>query len=179
MDLANLKVSSHARKRYGERINKHGTKAIDYFKEILPLSNPVGKIIGDDNRLADCYLYENKKIIVRNNEVVTIVIPKHNSSENRKKIQHKLCKVYRSELNRLIRDENKQRKYLIDLKMLSEIEIAELNYKIYKSRSPSVKLACQSRIVAIKQTIQQYEIDLKELYKEKSYISSRLAESHN
>ncbi|MEK4907507.1 hypothetical protein [Niallia sp. FSL M8-0099] len=179
LEVTKLKVSGHARKRYGERINEHGVKAIDYFKRVLPLSEYIGKIIGDDNKIADCYLYENKKIIVRGNEVISVVIPNHEAGSHRKNIQRKLAKVFKTELKKLIKNESKHERYILELKMESEIEIAELKYKMYKAKSLSTKLACQSRITAIQQTIYQYEQELKDLYKEKSYISSRLAESYN
>lgn len=166
-----IKISDHAKKRFKQRVKSENVSIRDFCRNAVLDGEYIGLIIGDDGNLAHCYLYKDYKVLIADYTVVSIV-PKNKTSDSCKNIKSKLHNVYKVELNKLIRKSKSYEKYILELKLEAEIEIAELNYRIHKTKSPSIKMVCEARIIAIKESIKEYEEELHEMYKSKSQISN-------
>lgn len=91
-----------------------------------------------------------------------------------KPIQNKVFELIHKEIRKLERKENARIRYLNSLTYDCQVEIAELNRRIFRTKSITVKQSCEARIAAINHTIKEYQQEIKEIQDEKRRISRAL-----
>lgn len=163
-------LSSHALKRIRERsanANITNKKAFEYCMKIIRDGEYLGKTMCSEDKLSDTYIYKKERLCVRDKEIITYISTARSPYEP---IKEKILKTYKAELNRLRKASQTRERYLDNLKMESEVEIAEMKLRIHRARTEATKLSCQARIKAIEISLNEYEAELKEIYKNKSIV---------
>ena len=149
-----LHAQDEAVKKFGVR-PKH---AEEWVRSKLSKARFISDILSEDGNLCRLYATERISIVLdmRENKVVT-VYPRHRAPESlRQRIESMIAK----ELRKLKRHETAlERKYRLPKAEL-EVEKAELNLRLLKTKSEAVKLACQARINAIDQRIAEMDEEI-------------------
>lgn len=166
-NLKTLKISSHAVKRSIERFNrKDATDAFNYCKCLLGSAKYMGLSVCEFGNKS--HLYQAGRVAIHLDinlsEIVTLYqIDKKTyiPEEIPFPLKNKLVKLYEVEINKYKRQENRMNKQLEEMKLNLNLEIAQLQLKIHRTKSAAVKNSCLARIKAISEYLMENELEIK------------------
>lgn len=174
LDISSIRVSTHAYNRYLERFKtKYNKRSLEHvsvvIKSALGLSQLVGRKRDENGKegyllVAKDVLGSGMKIILADDlKTVLTVMPQEKMALPDPKeaalttiyvpLQTKVNELYAKEYRKLERLERQLEKKTITAEYELNYEIAALKLRMFKTRSDSVKLACQARINAIEQEL--------------------------
>lgn len=163
MDLNKIKLTKHSAQRVRERLKAKSGEELKVIKDLLKNSTYMG--VGCDENGVKCYLYINGKvrIMADNDSWIRTVIVESNVNYP---LKEKLSEIWFKEIRKLNRKIRTREKYVKDFELNANIELAELKLRLHKTKSTSVKLACEARIKAITETVRNYNREIVEYYRE-------------
>jgi hypothetical protein len=157
-----VQMTDHAYQRAVERFNmaednkKH---ILNYFKSILKDARLIGEVICEKGNKS--ILYANRRIaIYLSPDLKKIYTVNKFESVTYEPIKNIVSEILAKEIRKLTRVENARVKKLELIKVESEVDIAELRCRAFKTKSPSVKVACKARIKAIEEYIDELENEI-------------------
>jgi hypothetical protein len=171
LDVTQIKFSNHAIMRAKERFNMHQKDAIPYFRSILKQSKYIGVIEdSDNNRSGQLFAYKRMAIHL-SMDCKTVLTVYKADTVTYEPLKDKVLELHKKRFNHCTITERAKQKRLEQLKLESEVEIAECKLRQYKTKSTAVRNACEARILAIKQSLLEYQHDIEELQSEKRRIA--------
>lgn len=169
--ISNINFSDHSFVRIGERLNIKDTKqAKGTIKSMLKKAKCIGLVTDEEGRESVLYAHGRTGIHISPdlNKVITVIRQDVVSFEP---IKNKMTELLEKEIRKLTRKENARVRQLTELKYEAKCEVAELELRSFRSRSQSVKMACQSRIKAIEISLEQLEQEITEIRNLKRQVS--------
>ncbi|QSF43483.1 hypothetical protein [Paenibacillus tianjinensis] len=204
LDFKTLEIDDHAVRRVEERFKRKGrNEALNYCKCLLGQSRYIGETTCERGNRAHMFVAPNKvaiyltldyheiKTIMKVNDKPFLIYDNDkdvNAEENDKTentstelfssdnpLQEKLIKLYQVEFRKIGRVETKVSREVNEEKLKLDIEISELKYRLYKSRSAKVKNQCEKRIEEVQSVIIKNNLRLKKVEDDKRKIAKALA----
>lgn len=176
MNVEQLKITNHALKRVKERFNlKDGSKQaiLNYCKGQLKHAKRIGIVISEDGKEAVLYAIGRQGYYLSLDETEIITVMRHEKITC-DTIKDKIKEISERELRKLDRKEKSKRKYLELAILEANLELSELKYRLYKTRSKAVKMACQARIKALEMRLQELKDEINQIKKEKTKIAKSM-----
>jgi hypothetical protein len=171
VDVLNIKFTNHALQRAKERFNKSPKEAIPYFRSVLKEAKYIG-IIEDSESNKSGQLFANKRIAIHLSMDCNAVLTVYKADTvTYEPLKDKVLELHKKKFNHCTITERAKQKRLDMLKLETEVEIAECKLRLHKTKSNAVKLACEARIKAIKQSLLEYQHEIEELQSEKRRIA--------
>lgn len=171
LNTKQINMSDHAYKRAAERLNlKDKNVALGHIRSALRRGKRIGHVTSEDGKLSVLYAHGRTGIYLTPDLKTVVTVTKH-EVVTYEPLKHKLVSLHEKELRKLTRTEQARLRYLTDLKHDCDVEIAELKRRIHKTRSRNVKLQCEIRIKAIKQSIEEYENEIVELRSQRRQVA--------
>lgn len=173
--LKKVKISTHATQRAIERLKvKDMSTANSKIKTLLRDAECIGEVKKNDKDKSILFAKDNVGIYLTTDlTVIKTVLPHYDNTDTRF-VKSKISTFLQKELNKLNRLEKRKVNYLKELKLVTNIEIAELEYEIHKSKDSVFKNVAMARIEAIKQSIQEYSEELNEIKVQSKQMSKSL-----
>lgn len=176
MNVEQLKITNHALKRIKERFNlkENSRQAIlNYCKGQLRHAKRIGIVVSDDGKEAVLYAIGRQAYYLTLDETEVITVMRHEKITY-DPIKDKIKEISERELRKLDRKEKSKHKYLELLMLEANIELSQLKYRLHKTRSQAVKMACQARINALEMTLQELQDEINNIKKEKTRIAKSM-----
>jgi hypothetical protein len=172
--ISKITLTNHAHERATERFGlKDRAQATGFFREKLRTAGRLGEVIAADGN--DAVLYANEGVAIYLSpdleKVITVCI--HNPFKYNP-LKDKVQLLYSKELRKISRTEKAQVRRVKHTKAELEIELAELNLRLLRTKSKAVKTSCEARIMAIKNHLHELEKELKGIQDSKRQISKVL-----
>ncbi|MFD0587623.1 hypothetical protein ACFQZE_06385 [Paenibacillus sp. GCM10027627] len=182
LNFQKIKISPHADLRFTQRLRaKSLEEKLQICKCILGNAKYYGLTTCDKGKRGHMFA-DVKMTIILHEDLETIVTVYETKSkqyivqtEPENPLHDKLKNLYETELRRYERTEQSKSRKLERLKLEIEIEKAELKYKIYKTKSHSVKNSCTARLHAINNYIHDHEKEIKKIQNDKRKIARAMA----
>lgn len=164
-----MKIEQHAIKRAVERFGVEENVAANWMRREFSKAKFVANTV--DSYGIRGKLYSTDGIVFATDlrgERIKTVYP---ATPSHREIKHKIDELLAKELRKLHRRERAQeRKYRL-AKTELELEKAELYYRVERTRSEAVKLACQARINAINERLREYYEETRAVKDEKHWTA--------
>lgn len=171
VDVTQVKFSNHAIMRAKERFNKNQKEAIPYFRSVLKQAKYIGVIEdSDNNRSGQLFAYKRMAIHL-SMDCKTVLTVYKADTVTYEPLKDKVMELHKKKFNHCVIKERAKQKRLEQLKLESEVEIAECKLRQHKTRSIAVKNACAARINAIKQSLVEYQHEIDEIQIEKRRVA--------
>jgi hypothetical protein len=171
LDIKSVKMSDHAIKRANQRFNIDSKRALSYFRSVLEKANYVGIIEDSENNKPGQLFAYNRIAIHLSMDCKTILTVYKADTVTYDPLKNKVLELHKKKFNHCTIKERALQKRLDQLKLESQVEIAQCKLRKYKTKSQAVKLACDARIKAIEISIQEYILDIQNLQTEKRRIA--------
>lgn len=176
--LKDISLSEHAYMRTKERLNLSNTSkehALNAVKSLLSRATYIGEQKcerGEKSYMYTCdgfaiYLGLDMKTV---KSIVKITVKGHYT-----KLEPKIKELYDKELRKKGREERAKNRKMEHLKIKSELEIAQLRYRKFRTRSHNVKIDCENKIRSIEENIKSQEEELSEVQKDIRKLTQVLA----
>ncbi|EGL17499.1 MULTISPECIES: hypothetical protein [unclassified Paenibacillus] len=181
VNLKALEITSHAIERAKERFNiLNELDIVNMCKTIIKTGVYIGEITCEKGNKSHLFASGKKGAIISQDlsKVVTVIeyrrghIP---DLDKKNPLHNKLVALYHSEMKRLTKLEQSLLKKLKETKLYNDIEIAELNLKLYKTRSEKTKKEVEQRIAEIKNKFEEQEFAMKQIESDKRIIAKSMA----
>lgn len=170
VDVSKVVLSSHAQMRSKERFKMNPKEALPYFRSQLERAKYVG-VIEDSETNKPSHLFAKDRIaIFLSLDCKTILTIYKCESVTYDPLKNKVLELHRKRYNRYCITEKARTKRLEQLKLESDIEVAECKLRIHKTKSEVVMKVCEARIAAIKQSLTEYQQEIEQLKSEKRRI---------
>lgn len=178
--VVDVQLTDHSYERAIDRFSLKHTKKEDvlkYLQKHLSDAEYIGQVTSADGNDSEMFV-KGQFCFHLNTEldkIITVV-----KIENKIKcnpVQDKMNNLVHKEFRKLDRTEKARLRKLHDYRYDVEIEIAEANRRIYRTRSESVKLACQARIKALELELEQLQLEIEQLRTSKRQVAYLLASS--
>lgn len=172
MDVNKLRLTNHAYQRIKERFNLNCDKegALNYCKGRLKNAERIGIIVSKEGEETVLYAIGREAYYLSLDETTIKTVTK-NVKITYEPIKEKIKEMHMKELRKLERKEKSKHKYLELLMLEANIELSQLKYRLHKTRSQAVKMACQARINALEITLQELQDEINNIKKEKTRIA--------
>ncbi|WP_372011354.1 hypothetical protein NBRC13296_12360 [Paenibacillus chitinolyticus] len=202
INFKKLDIEDHAVQRAIERFNrKDRSDALNFCKSLLGNSRYIGQTTCERGNQAHMFVSPNKieiyltidlgqiKTLMSVKEKKHIVYDKIKNEESNVEgcpenifsnveeipLQDKLIKLYQREFKKYDRQEKKLNKEFTEFRFIKSIEIAELNYRIYKCKSLKLRNSLSETLRAIEQTLAEMVLGLKKVQDDKRKIAKALS----
>lgn len=170
LDVDRMKVSRHAIRRARERYNRTNDKdAEGYIRGILRRAEFVGEVPDDDGNPGYLFAYGRHAIIVSLDHKVVVSFQRF-ESVTYDPLKEKVRELHAKEYRKLDRRERALRKRFKLIKAEADVEIAERKLAALKTRSEARRLACQARIRAVNEYIDELEGEIRAISDEKRRV---------
>jgi gamma-glutamylcyclotransferase (GGCT)/AIG2-like uncharacterized protein YtfP len=170
-----IKMSTHANSRANQRFNLSKTEALECFRDTLKKARYLGVV--SDKYGSEGKLYTiNKIAIITTLDLAEIktVYRREDVTIKYEPIRKKMCEFHDKELRKLNRRESSMVKKLELLKLETQVEIAQLNLRLHKTRSQAVKNVCKARANAINERIHEIESEINQIRKDRNTITKSI-----
>ncbi len=167
-------MTKHANQRASERFQFNKEKAIEYFREQLKKATRIGKVVDEGGNEGYLYGIDQIAIIVSIDLKEIKTVYRKGSVSVYEPIRNTLCELHKKELRKLERKEQTCLKRLTVYKYESAIEKSELEYRIYKTKSPSIKMVCKARIKALDERLVELENEIDQIKKNRNLVAKSL-----
>ncbi|MET3508290.1 hypothetical protein [Halalkalibacter oceani] len=176
LNVRQVEVSDHAITRAKQRTswaNMKKEQVIGNIRALLKRSEEICETVDEDGKPAILFAVERVAIYLTLDYKTVITIIRH-EQVTYMPIKSKLLELHKKEIKKLERREKARIRRLEDLTIDCNVEIAELKRRIHRTKSESVKKACEARISAIRATIKEYKHEIKSIQDEKRQASRSL-----
>jgi hypothetical protein len=173
LHLSKIQMTEHGYRRSQERFNMDKSQSLSYFRSILSKAKLIGTV--QDKNGKDSYLYGLGRIaVILDVESPTIctVYKQENISYNPLKV--KVAQLHEKEFRKLQRTESARIKKLETFKLEANLEIAQCQYRIHKTRSQAVRNVCYARINAVNERLVELENEIKEIQITKKHVAKSM-----
>ncbi|TVY09835.1 hypothetical protein FPZ49_10695 [Paenibacillus cremeus] len=179
--MKKLQVTEHAVKRAKERFNRRDRNdVLNFCKAHLGAAQYIGKTTSDNG---EGLMFSRHGVMIVLSEdlskVITLMEIENRShiarTEPNTPLYKKLKSLYETEIRKLERSEKSCNKKVDYIKAELNVELSQLNLKLLKTRSESIRCACKARINAIETYIKDKESELCNIQSEKKKIIKALA----
>ncbi|TCJ00011.1 hypothetical protein [Cytobacillus praedii] len=157
-----ITLTSHCLLRAKERFKMDEPSAIGYFRSKLSTAKKIGLVISEDG--SPCILYANGRVgmyvSLDHTEMKTVI--KH-ESVTYEPIKSKVAELHAKEFRKIARKETTYKRRLENSILEVNLEIANLELRKHRTRSISVKNACEARIAALRLHIKEKEDEIEEI----------------
>jgi len=167
--FATIKLSSHAYKRANERFNMDENRAPGYFRDVLRKAKRIG--LHKDKYGNDSVVYAYGRIAVYvepDLSEIKTVLKQH--SIVYEPIKSTVAELHAKELRKIERTERARIRKLEQEELKANVEIASAKLRMHKTRSESVRMACQAHINGIEQYIEQLKSEITEIQASKRQL---------
>jgi hypothetical protein len=171
IDVSQVTMSQHAIKRAKERFNIEPKRASSYFRSVLEKAKYVGVIEDSENHKSGRLFAFNRIAIHLSMDCKTIMTVYKADTVTYDPLKDKVLELHKKKFNHCVITERAKQKRLEQLKLESEVEIAQCQLRGYKTKSIAVKNACEARILAIKQSLVEYQHEIDEIQVEKRRVA--------
>ncbi|MFE4571336.1 hypothetical protein [Paenibacillus chitinolyticus] len=181
VNLKALDFTPHAIQRAKERFKMlNEADIINMCKSIIRAGTYIGEITCDKGNRSHLFASGKKGIILSQDltTVVTVIEYKRGhipDLDKKNPLHDKLVKLYQSEIRRLTKLESTLYKKIKETKLYNDIELANLNLKLYKTRSIKVKKEIEQRMAEIKIEFEEQELVMKQIESDKRIIAKSMA----
>lgn len=177
LDLSKVKISAHATERGIQRLKINDLrpeKVNRYIKKQLENATYIGRIKATDGSESEMFAIGSYGFMLSPDltTVKTVVI---NDRLPYNPVHDKVKQLFEKEFRKLNRAEKAKLGKLELHNHEVEAEIAELKLRIYKTKSESVKLACQARIASLNTRLGELNVEIQQLQADKRQIAYALA----
>lgn len=177
LNVGQIQVSTHAQQRCVERVPLHDTKpkAINrYIKNKLTKADYIGKVVGNDGKESEMFV-NNQLCFYLSLDLSTVkTVIKIDNKVPFSPVSDKVKELVHKEFRKLDRSEKAREKQLNLFKCEADVEISTLKLRMYKSKSQSVKFACQGRIVALTNRLIELNNELEQIKTDKRQVAKAL-----
>jgi len=169
-----ITLSNHYLKRFKERL-PDAKDARKYSVDAIVGGSYCGITSDEEGKYAHCFMNNGfllyldldlrtlKTIYTTDERSAKLV----EVNEQQKQFSSKVKDLYSTEIRKLDRSFNALKKRIEEFNLHSAVEHAQLQLRIHKTKSKSVKLSCEARMTAIHLTRMAYESELKEIERSK------------
>lgn len=180
--INNLVISNHAKKRGKERFNIINEIELDKtIRQNLKIAKYIGLVPASDGNESYLYVHNGMGIHISTelDNVNTLVKYGENYLKdvlnNYNEIKNAFMNIQAKQLQKLIKSRRTLKKKVINDKLDYNVEIAELDRKIHKTKSEKAKSKYIERKVFLINDLENQEKYLDDLEKKVRYISGSLA----
>jgi hypothetical protein len=171
IDTSKLIMTQHSLDRAKERFNMDNSTASKYFISRLSEASYIG-IIDDEESEKQSHLFAVGRTAIHISLDLIHVLTVYKSEKvTYDPLKEKVLELHRKKFNRYSITEKAKQKRLHQIKLECDVEVSNLKLRIHKTKSPSVKMACEARILGIRQTINEYEREIVSIQTEKRRIA--------
>ncbi|SMO92232.1 hypothetical protein [Melghirimyces algeriensis] len=171
LDVDRMRVSRHAIRRARERYNRANDKdAEGYIRGILRRAEFVGETLDDEGNHAYMFAHGRHAFIVSLDHKTILSIQRFESITYGP-LKEKVRDLHAKEYRKLDRRERAMRRRFELIKAEADVEIAQLRLTALKTRSEARRLACQARINAINEYINDLKTEIKTVADEKRHVA--------
>jgi hypothetical protein len=174
INVNKISMSDHAFKRADQRFGiTDRSKALSEFRQKLKHAKIIGTVKDDYGN--DCYLYGAGKtaIVIATDEPLIITVYRQDGITY-DPLKRKVAELHAKEFRKLQRTEIARVRRLETVKLEADLEIAECKYRIHKTRSASVRIACQGRINAVNMHVCELENEIKQIQSTKKSVAKSM-----
>jgi hypothetical protein len=179
LDISKIFLSDHAIDRAYERMQLDSwkkEKVCKHVKSLLKRAKYIGRIAPtDDGTDSEMFVKGSFSFLLNTNLTTVKTIIKTDRLQYNP-VQEKVKCLYEKEFRKLDRKEKARLNKLELYQYEVAAEISKHQLHIYKTKSISVKLACQGRIKALEQSLKELEIEINKVKNQKRQIAYALAQ---
>jgi hypothetical protein len=177
LNVKEVQISTHAQQRCIERVQLHNTKpkaVNNYIKNKLTKADYIGKVVGSDGKESEMFV-SNQLCFYLSIDLSTVkTVIKIDNKVPFSPISNKVKELVHKEFRKLDRTEKAREKQLSLFECEAEVEISTLKLRMYKTKSQSVKFACQGRITALTNRLQELNNELEQIKTDKRQVAKAL-----
>lgn len=175
LPIKHIEMTEHAYKRASQRLNlSDRNQALNYIKGWFKNSQYISDIYDDDSESYGC-LYGHRGIaIVTSPDLKKVLTVYKKEFVTYEPLKKQVYELHRKKLNNYVRQENAKLKKLELLELECEVEVASLRLRSKKTRSQVVRNVCEARVNAIKQSLEEYKQELKQLQSERVKVAKSM-----
>lgn len=176
MNVKKVVLTDHAYQRAIERFGlkvKDRQSVLGYCRSLLGKAKRIGVVTSEDGNEAVLYAGDRHAFFLTLDEQKIVTVSRH-EHVTFKPIKEKLALLHEKEIRKLERKEHALQKKIELAKLEAQVEIAELKLRIHKTRSEAVKNACQAKIKAIEQTLEEMNKELNEIKSLKRQVAKSM-----
>jgi len=177
INMKRLRLTDHAKLRLKEKFNMSDeVVALNFIKSNLGGAKYIG--------ITTCELGEQSYMFTANKLAIYIaldliavktIVKLNDTGSHYSGLINKINLLYKKEFGKIERLENSIIKKFNYIKVKSEMEIACLRYKKFKTRSKELKLECDRNIVDQLKLVSDYEAELKKVQTDKREIARAMS----
>jgi hypothetical protein len=171
IEVSQVTMSQHAIKRAKERFKIEPKGATAYFRSVLEKAKYVGIIEDSENHRSGRLFAYNRIAIHLSMDCKTMMTVYKADTVTYDPLKDKILELHKKKFNHCVITERAKQKRLEQLKLESEVEIAQCKLRQHKTRSEAVRLACEARVQAIKQSLVEYQHEIDEIQVEKRRVA--------
>jgi len=155
-------MSDHGYLRSSERFNMDRSNALPFFRGQLKLSKKIGITKGEDG--SESILFANGRIAIYVTLDLKVIksVAKY-QLVTYEPIKTKVAELHAKEIRKLERAERATVRKLEVEELRVNVEIANAKLRMHKTRSESVKMACNAHIKGLEQYIEQLKNEVEEV----------------
>lgn len=181
LETGKLELSDHGYKRMLERLpeqSKNKISALNHARSLLKNSKYIGIVPDKDGKASHMYVF-NKEIVIHVSldlkTVATIYEDLRESEVQFLPFRKSVENIYKKELRKIHRSEMATIRKLNYLVSKNEVEIAQLKFRKFKTRSHTVKTECDKMIVKLSQEIWELDSKVKHIQMDKRRVAYAIA----
>jgi hypothetical protein len=166
-----INFTSHSIQRAKERFNMDETHAVTYIRSRLSQASYIG-VVADEDSGKPSHLFANGRTAFHLSLDLKNIITVYKCEKvTYEPIKNKVLDLHKKKFNRYAISEKAKQRKLDQLRLEADVQIAECNLRKHKTRSESVRLACEARVNAINQTLTEYQKEIEMIHAEKRRIA--------
>lgn len=168
-----VKMTKHAFQRAEERFHMNKDTALPYFRSVLKSAKEIGVQTANNGGEAILFAKDRIGIYVSTDykEIRTVI---KRDTITYEPIKAKVAELHAKEIRKITRKEYTCKKRLQDEIYEINVKKAELELRKHKSRSKSVKMACQANINALNIYIKEKEDEINQIRNIKKQIEKSM-----
>lgn len=168
-------ISSHAMIRIRERlgINKNNSETTKIIRSYLKDAKYIGIVLDEDNKEGRLYAHNGVAYYITLDKKCLMTVTKETKTRV-SLLQNKVIDLYKKEIRKLTRKESARLKRLYELELKNKMDVATLEYKIHRSRSPKAKAEYNKQIEQLNKEFELMQKEIDDIRKEKKKLSKSL-----
>lgn len=171
LNYKKVKITEHAYKRASDRLGlTNRNHATGQIRSILKNAQRIGLIVSEDGNESILYAL-NRIAIYLSTDLQRVITVNRFENITYVPVKQKVKEIHEKELRKLDKVISSKTKYTKIIKAELGIEIANLSYRLIKTRSQSVKMACEARIKAIREYIKQLDDEVSQVQNAKRQLA--------
>ncbi|WP_025846576.1 hypothetical protein [Brevibacillus agri] len=170
-----VRVSQHAAEEYVKDFGGTVEQARSRIGVNIRKATYITEVTGADGKSGTLYAYNGACYIVRYDDDVPIIVTVYKTEPAVTAIRNKVYELVTKELRKIERKERDTERRVAIKKAELAVEVAQINLRKVRSRSASVRAACQARINALNAAIAELDAELRGVVGDKRAIAKTVA----